>query len=112
MSRQKDKGTRAESAVRDFLRGHGFGAERMPAGAAADRGDLAGVPGWTLEVKDYADVARALREAIDELQVEQANAGTPHGAAVVKRARRSNPADWYFVMRLGDAVPIMRQVQS
>jgi hypothetical protein len=75
---------------------------------AADRGDLAGVPGWRFDIMDYVDVARAIREGVDDLVVEREYAGTPYGAAIVKRARRADPLDWYFVMPLGEAMPIVR----
>lgn len=104
----KRKGSEAEAAVRDVLRGAGWGVERVPAGVAQDRGDLAGVPGWTFEIKSYTDVARAVREGVDELDVERENAGTPYGAAIVKRPRRTDPLHWYFVMPLGEAMPIVR----
>lgn len=104
------KGNWFERVITGFLRDH-FGAHlsRPRAGAAKDLGDLAGIPGWTFELKAYTDVMRAIREGLAELDVEKANAGTPYGAVIVKRVGKADPAEQLFIMRLGDAVPLIRE---
>ena len=107
-NRAKAKGTAFESLVRDYLRGHGIPAERMPAGAANDRGDLAGVPGWTLELKNYADGARAVRDGLADLEREQAAADTPYGAVIYKRRGTTDPGRQLVVMELWQFVGLVK----
>ncbi len=94
----KQKGTRFEREVADYLAEHGHPhAERMASRGALDRGDLTGVVGWVLECKATKTID--LAGAMDEVAVEQANAGTRYGAAIVKR-RRKPVADAYVVLTL------------
>ena len=94
MSKSRDKGTRFESEVVDYLKERGFPhAERRALGGHRDRGDIAGVPGWMLECKaeqriDWAGYA-------DEVRRQQEHAGTPNGAAVIKR--RGHPVERAYV---------------
>lgn len=97
---QKNKGTRLESTVRDYLRSVGIPAERMPAGAKLDRGDLAGIPGWTVECKSYRNLAEGIRIGLADLEREQANADTPYGCVVLKRPRIADPGRQIVVMEL------------
>lgn len=98
-SPSKIRGTRWESAVRDYLVSRGFsGVERRSLNGNKDRGDLLGVDGWTFEAKDEARIS--LAGYVDEARVEAANAGTPWFAAIVKRRRKST-ADAYVVLPLG-----------
>lgn len=93
----KQKGTAAESAVVAYLRTRGWPhAERRALSGNQDRGDIAGVVGVTLEVKNCKsiDLAGWLREA----QQEQANNGDHIGAVVAKRRGTTNPADWYALL--------------
>jgi hypothetical protein len=80
----KQKGNRAELAVAEYLRTAGWPyAERSRAGWTDDRGDIDGIPGIVIEVKDQAkhDLPGWLRE----LAVETANARADVGVLVVKR---------------------------
>jgi hypothetical protein len=88
-----------------------FGAHisRPRAGAAHDLGDIAGIPDWTFEVKNYVDVMRAVRDGLTDLAVEQANAGTGYGAVIVKRVGKTDPSRQLFVMELGAAIPLIRE---
>lgn len=92
----KAKGRAAENAVVDYLRSLGFEAERRRLTGANDKGDIAGLPGLAIEVKDQ----RALTFAayVDEANVEAANAGVDVGVAWVKRRGKTDPKDWYVVM--------------
>ena len=104
------KGSNFERSIVGYLRDwFGSHLSRPRAGAAKDLGDLAGLPGWTIEIKAYTDVARAIREGLAELDVEKANAGTPYGAVIVKRVGKTDPAEQLFLMRLGDAIPLIRE---
>lgn len=79
------KGDKAEREVRSMIAEHlGIDAPRLRAGATIDVGDLR-IPGCVIEVKSYDDFARAVRDGITESVTEQANAGTPFGAAFIRR---------------------------
>lgn len=58
---------------------------RLQEGRADDTGDLEGVPFTTCQVKDYADVQRAIREALDALDRQQVASGDPYAVAFVRR---------------------------
>ena len=106
-SANKGKGYRFEAEVVNYLRGNGFPeAERKIAGATLDRGDISGVPGWTLELKNLQSVAEAVRISIDEGRLESVNAGTKYFAGVVKR-RRQPIQESYVVMPLEQFVRLL-----
>jgi hypothetical protein len=107
----KRKGTDAEVKLLAWLKenGHPFSTRNPPAGNK-DVGDLRV---WVddpttdrapcvVEVKNMADVARAINEGIAELETEKANAGTAHGVLVVKRRGKGNPGEWLAIRRVCD----------
>lgn len=97
MSASKRKGTAAESAVVAYLREQGWNhAERRALSGAADRGDIAGLVGVCIEVKDHREIR--LAEFIDEATAEGRNADADIAAAWIKRRGKGSPADWYVVM--------------
>ena len=69
---------------------------KLGAGRTDDEGDVEGLPGTTVEVKNYpkTGVATAINEGLRDLEREQANAGTPFGVLFVKRPRLG----WIAVM--------------
>lgn len=72
------KGTRAESAAARWLTGElGVIVERGPLRGSGDRGDLFGVPGWTIEIKNCK--APNLKQWERELDAEMRNNGTDNG---------------------------------
>ena len=86
-SSAKRKGDHAErevSAILSNLLGVTI-RRKLGAGRTDDEGDLDGLRDTTVEVKSYADVTRAIREGLDDLHREQANAGTGHGVLFVRR---------------------------
>ena len=98
MNKSKQKGTRYESEVVEFLRYNGFPyAERRALSGAQDKGDISGVLDWVLECKNHKEIS--LSEFVDEAITERENAGAKYGAAIVKRARRG-VAESYVVMPL------------
>lgn len=111
-NRSKAKGTAFESLVRDYLRGCGIPAERMPAGMALDRGDLAGVPDWTLQLKCYSDMVEAISKGLRQLTVQQANADTPYGAVIVKRRGTTDPGSQLVVMELWQLAAILQGTKA
>jgi hypothetical protein len=96
-SPQKRKGSAAELAVAKWLNRLGWtGAERSRCGFTDDRGDIDGIPGVCIEVKNEKRID--LPGYLRELEVEMKNAKAWAGAVIVKRRGSSDPADWYAVM--------------
>lgn len=58
---------------------------KLGAGRRDDTGDLDGLPDCTAQVKAYADIGRAIRDGILELEAQHRNAGTTHGVLFVRR---------------------------
>jgi hypothetical protein len=91
----KRRGSRFEADVVAYLAEHGFPlAERRVMGGTRDRGDVAGIPGWTLELK--AERGLDLAGALSEAKTEAVNAGTLDYAAVLKR--RNHPVAGAYVV--------------
>lgn len=101
-SPQARKGRRAEIAVAEYLKTFGFihAEPTRRSGWADDRGDIDGIPGVVIEVKDHKkhDLPGWLRE----LEAEVENAGAQTGVLIVKRRGCTDPADWYAVTTLAD----------
>jgi hypothetical protein len=97
-ARSRRIGPEFERAVADYLRDGGLPhADRRVKTGAKDKGDIGGVPGWTLECKNEKSIS--LAGYVDEAQVEAGNAGTDRYAAVVKR-RGKGVRHAYVVMPL------------
>lgn len=105
-SPQARKGAKAEREVAALLSDRlGFVVKRRRnLGTHEDIGDLL-VPGWTIEVKNFADLARGINEGLADLAVEQANAGTTFGAVLVRR----RGGRWIAVMDLDGLATVMRE---
>lgn len=97
MNRSKAKGTAAETAVARWLQTNGHPhAERRTLHGANDRGDIAGLPGVVVEIKNCKTVD--LAGWVDELQIEMANADAGIGAVIHKRRGRTDVGEWYATM--------------
>lgn len=94
-SPSKRKGDNAEREIAHHLTNLlGYTIRRaLGAGRADDTGDLHGLPDCTAQVKNYADLTRAIREGLAGLERQQANAGTTHGVLFVRR----RGGDWIAV---------------
>ena len=92
----KQKGSQFERAVVTYLAGHGFPyCERTyGAGRPADVGDVDGIVGWTLEVKNCK--AMDLAGWSDESERERVNGRQRYAAVVAKR--RGKPTDAAYVI--------------
>jgi len=100
MSASKQKGSRFERAVAEYLVGRGFiGVDRGVLRGAKDQGDLIGLPSWALELKATKQID--LAAAVDEARIEARNAGKPNFAAVIKR-RRKPISESYVVVPLAE----------
>lgn len=99
MSASKQKGTAFETAVVNYLHEHGFPlSERRTLSGQHDKGDIAGVIGWTLECKNRKTLD--LSGAVDEARKEAGNARTSWYAAIIKRPRKGDAGEAYVVMPL------------
>jgi hypothetical protein len=97
VSRSKAKGTAAETAVVRFLRTIGFAqAERRTLGGTHDRGDIAGLPGVVIEVKNCA--RQELAAWVAEAEAERDNDGASLGVVWHKRRGKADPRDWFVTM--------------
>lgn len=107
----KAKGTRWESALRDYLRDAGIDAYRPAQEGRADVGDLHGVDPFIGQAKDWRDLAAALREGVDGAQIQARNAGRAYGVAFVKRARAATGRG-YAVMTVDTFVRVLRRLRD
>lgn len=93
----KAKGTRMETQVVEYLTHHGVPCERRALAGAQDKGDIAGVPGWVLEVKNHRSMA--LANWCTEAERERLAAAEGYWAVIHKRYRRGI-ADAYVTVSL------------
>jgi hypothetical protein len=57
----------------------------LGAGRQDDVGDIHGVPNTVIQVANYQDLARAVREKLPTLEQQQQNAGADFGALFCRR---------------------------
>lgn len=104
--RPKDIGTRAESAVVAYLQAQGFPAERRALAGVNDRGDVAGIDGIVIEIKDCARME--LAEWVKEANREALPILVP-GVVWHKRRGKGSPADWYVTMDGATFVALLKE---
>ena len=100
-SPQQAKGDTYERALVRWFNEHGFpGVERRyGSGRPDDTGDLLGLPGFTVEVKNHRRID--LAAFIDEAKVEALNDGRGTLPVVIcKRPRKGDPGDHYVIMEV------------
>lgn len=97
-SAAKRKGTQGgEIPAVNWLKENGFPyAERRLAGSHLDRGDIAGVNGVTIEVKNH--IKLDLSAWLKELEVEMKNDGGWTGVVLHKKKGTKNVDEWYCTM--------------
>lgn len=108
MSRNKAKGTSAETAVVNYLIARGYvHAERRALAGVNDKGDVAGLPGVCIEVK--AHKTYSIPAWLKELAVEKVNAKATVGFLVVKPVGvgLTNTGAWWAIMPLEQAVDLL-----
>lgn len=111
-SANRRKGASAELAVAKYLRTVGFPqAERAvrtgyrtATRTSADPGDLTGVPGLAVSIKDCA--VEQLRPWLAELDVMVAGSGAGLGILIHKRRGHADPGRWWCWLRLRDALAL------
>lgn len=105
----KRKGTATETAVTNYLRSHGYPhAERRVQSGALDRGDINLGSGASVVIECKDTKADSWGAHLTETLKEQVNAGADLGMLVRKRARKSDPAEWYCVMTLEQAAKLLK----
>lgn len=107
----KDKGDRYEREAAQLLADlTGWPVRRkLGAGRADDTGDLDGIPSTTCQVKGYpSDLIRAIRETLAELPAQQANAGTPFAAGLIRRPG----GRWFAVLTLEQLAALIREATN
>lgn len=110
MSRSKDKGTWAETAVAEYLGHSGFPfAERQALRGSGDRGDIKVCPGVICEVKN--DKSFDYSGWLQETAAEKVNANAEHAFLVVKPegVGRTRVDQWWSVMYRRDWDALCRQ---
>ena len=96
-SKSKRKGSQAERDVVAWLKANGYKyADRRLAGASLDKGDISGVPGVTIEIKNHAKMDLAGWTA--ELEIEMKNDGAWTGTVLHKRKGKGDVGEWYATM--------------
>jgi len=111
VSRSKNKGTAAETAVVRFLRAAGFTqAERRTLSGAQDRGDIAGVPGVVIEVKNCA--RQELPAWVAEAELERDNDRASLGVVWHKRRGTTDPGRWFVTMSGDQFAALLREQQG
>ena len=111
MSASKRKGTAAERAVVDYLVANGFPyAERRALAGALDKGDVTGIPGVVIEVKNHA--ALDLAGWLNELMREMDNAKAEFGTVVAKRRGHADPSQWYAILPFEVWVAMLRALDE
>ena len=83
----KRRGDKAELEVQGLLRDLlGVPARRaLGAGRKDDIGDVTGIPDTTIQVANYQDISRAIREKLPETLIQQNRAGSLFGALFCRR---------------------------
>lgn len=85
-SPQKRKGDRAELEVQAICRELlGAGRRALGAGRKDDVGDIHGIPDTVIQVADYQDLNRAVREKLADVDRQRENAGAKYGALWCRR---------------------------
>jgi hypothetical protein len=109
MSKAKQKGTAAESALVKYLVGQGFpGAERRALTGAFDQGDITGTPCLAWEVKNHKTYK--FPAWLEETENERKNASADFGILIVKPngVGLTNQGQWWAVMNVNQMVSLLR----
>lgn len=107
----KRKGSKAEKDVEKWLKDNGFPyAARRVAGAQLDKGDISGVEGVTIEVKDHKKMV--LSGWLQELEIEMANDNAWTGAVIHKKKGTLDVGEWYATMPVKVWIKLIRKVMG
>ena len=107
MSKQRAKGTRWETAIRDYLHAEGIEVHRQPAHGVNDKGDLHVGEDIIIEAKNQA--RHSLGEWLDEATAEAVNAARRVGAVWFHRRAKGHPKDGYVLLDGATFVYLVRE---
>ena len=109
MSRAKQKGTSAETALVRYLQNNGWPlAERRALASANDLGDVVGTIGLCWEVKNQRTYS--IPAWLDETKIEQKNSRSDYGILIVKpNGVGLNSVDkWWAIMDVESIAKLLR----
>lgn len=109
-SPSKRKGDAAEREIAKILSDQlGVTVRRkLGAGRMDDEGDIEGLADTCVEIKNYRDIARGLNEGLADSVREQANAGTMHGVAFIRRPG----GRWFAALTVEQYCTLWREATS
>ena len=109
MSKAKQKGTLAESAVVDYLKQFWPAVERRVLSGKNDKGDITGISNIAIEIKNQKSYK--IHEWLKETQVEKINAEADFGILLIKPngVGVSRVQDWWTVIPLSDLVELLQR---
>lgn len=110
MSKAKQKGTSAESALVKYLQANGFpNAERRALTGSLDQGDITGTPCLAWEVKNHK--AYHIPAWLKECEIETGNAKADFGILAVKPngVGLGNAGQWWAIMTMDQMVKLLRE---
>lgn len=115
MTRSKDIGTRAETAVVRYLQAYGWPhAERRALAGAHDLGDVTGTPGivWEVKARKALISDRDVDGWMDETETERRNAGAAWGVLVVRRSGvgEGHAGRWWAYLPAGDVAELVTEL--
>ena len=112
MSKSKQKGTLAETAVADYLRQTFPAVERRALSGVNDKGDISNVPGCVIEVKNQRSYK--IHEWMKETETERLNADANLGVLVIKPngVGVSNVDKWWAVVSLEAITRLIEELES
>jgi len=114
MSKAKQKGTAAETALVRFLQGQGFpNAERRALGGGSsgeDLGDITGIPALCMEVKSQRSYK--IPAWLKETEIETKNAKADFGILVVKPngvgITPNKVGQWWGILPMQEMINLLR----
>lgn len=111
MTRSKDIGTRAETAVVRYLRAAGWPyAERRALAGAHDLGDVTGTPGivWEVKARKNPPSDEQVLAWMRETETERSNAGAVWGVLVVRRpgVGEGHAGRWWAYLSAADVIAL------
>jgi hypothetical protein len=112
MSKSKQKGTLAETAVADYLKQTFPAVERRTLSGKNDKGDIAGVPRCVIEVKNQRSYK--IHEWMKETETERLNADSDLGILVIKPngVGVSKVCQWWAVVSLETITELIKELES
>ena len=83
---------------------------KTASGATLDKGDISGINGVCIEIKNHAKLD--LAGWLAELEVETKNSKAWTGVVIHKRKGKGNPADWYATLPVSVWVELLRKAME